>query len=198
MEAIAGRKLYSIGEAYKILYKGLRTVKYLSASKKNNELNDDFAERIMLAVTEVNGCAMCSYAHTQMALEAGMSEEEVEQMLSGVTDSIPKDEVLAVMFAQHYADTRGNPSKESWERIVEVYGEPKAKGILGAIRMIMVGNTYGIVLGSFKNRFKGEPDDRSNLPYELSMLITLIVFIPVAFIQGLLANLFNIPLISFK
>lgn len=198
MEAIAGRKLYSVGEAYKILYKGLRTVKYLSASKKAKEISDDFSERIMLAVTEVNGCAMCSYAHTQMALEAGMSEEEVEQMLSGVTDSIPKDEVLAVMFAQHYADTRGNPSKESWDRIVEVYGEPKAKGILGAIRMIMVGNTYGIVLGSFKNRFKGEPDERSNLLYELGMLLTLIIFVPVAFIQGLLANLFNVPLISFK
>jgi AhpD family alkylhydroperoxidase len=37
----------------------------------------------MLAVTEVNGCEMCSYAHTKMALEAGLSNDEIQQMLAG-------------------------------------------------------------------------------------------------------------------
>lgn len=64
----------------------------------------------------------------------------VTDMLAGVLDDVPADEVTAVMFAQHYADRRGNPSKESWERIVETYGISKAKGILGAIRAIMIGN----------------------------------------------------------
>jgi len=198
MEAILGRKLYSVGEAYKILYNGLRTVKYLSAAKKKNEMSADFTERIMLAVTEVNGCAMCSYAHTKMALEAGMSNEEVQQMLSGITDSIPEKELTAILFAQHYADTRGNPSKESWQRVEETYGKSKAYGILGAVRMIMVGNTYGIVLGSFKNRLKGIPDKRSSLLYEVCMFLTFILFLPVAFIHGWLSDLFHTPIISFN
>ncbi|MFC0273464.1 carboxymuconolactone decarboxylase family protein [Metabacillus herbersteinensis] len=32
----------------------------------------------MLAVTEVNGCEFCSYSHTKIALEQGMSQEEIK------------------------------------------------------------------------------------------------------------------------
>ena len=45
--------------------------------KKERQLSEHFIERIMLAVTEVNGCAVWSYAHTKMALEAGMTNEEI-------------------------------------------------------------------------------------------------------------------------
>ena len=71
MKNTLGRKLYSVPESYWILYQGFSTVKYMFKAKKNKELSPDFIERIMLAVTEVNGCAICSYAHTKMALEAG-------------------------------------------------------------------------------------------------------------------------------
>ena len=71
MKILPGRKLYSITETYHILYDGLRTMKYLSEAKKEDLLDKQFIERIMLAVTEVNGCAICSYAHTRMALESG-------------------------------------------------------------------------------------------------------------------------------
>lgn len=37
--------------------------------KKKKIVNKDFVERLQLAVTEVNGCAACSYAHTYMALK---------------------------------------------------------------------------------------------------------------------------------
>lgn len=56
-----GRKLYSFSEIYTILYKGIRTAPYLSKAKKIGVLDTDFVERIMLAVTEVNGCAICSH-----------------------------------------------------------------------------------------------------------------------------------------
>lgn len=108
----------------------------------------------MLAVTEVNGCSYCSYAHTKMALEAGMSNEEIQKMLLGESDDIPEEEVSAIMFSQHYAETRGHPSKKSWDRIVEIYGINEAKGILGAIRIMMFGNAAGVAWGSFAIRFK--------------------------------------------
>ena len=193
-----GRKLYSVYESYWILYKGLRTTKYMSKAKKADELSSEFSERIMLAVTEVNGCVACSYAHTKMALEAGMSNEEIQKLLEGVFDNVPEDEVAAVLFAQHYADTRGNPSKEAWERIVKIYGLRKAEGILGAIRMIMIGNAYGIAWSSFTGRFKGKPDKRSSVLYEISMVLATIFFIPIALVHALLSDLFGVPIISFK
>lgn len=192
-----GRKLYSVSESYWIFYNGLRTMKYMRKAKKNKELSSKFIERIMLAVTEVNDCWICSYAHTKRALESGMSNKEIQKILAGVTEDVPSDEAAAVMFAQHYADTRGHPTKESWQRIVEIYGKSKAVGILGAIRTIMIGNTYGIPWTSFINRLRGKPDPRSTFAYEVSMILSSIVFAPVSLIHALISDLLGKPIISF-
>ena len=191
-----GKKLYSVKESYWISYKGMRTIKYMLHARKNHEMSSKFTERIMLAVTEVNDCAICSYAHTRRALESGMSSEEIQKLLSGVIKDIPDDEIAAVMFAQHYADTRGKPSLKSWQRIVEIYGISKAMGILGSICTIMMGNTYGIAWGSFFNRLKGKPDPRSSLKYEVSMILGTLL-IPVSFVHTLVSNLSKKPVISF-
>ncbi len=180
-----------------IIYNGIRSAPYMSKSKRNNELSSGFIERIMLAVTEVNGCEICSYAHTKMALEAGMSNEEIQKMLSGVIADIPSNEVQAVIFAQHYADSRGRPSKETWDRIVESYGLTKSYGILGAIRAIMMGNAYGIPWSSFVNRFKGRSDKRSSLLYEAEVIILGSILIPVAIVHAIVASLLRLKIIDF-
>ncbi len=110
----------------------------------------------MLAVTEVNGCEVCSYYHTKEALKAGLSEDEISSMLTGSTENIHKDEAIAIFFAQHYAETAGHPDKEAYRRLIQNYGQTKGEGILAIIRMIMMGNAYGIAYGAFKkNRIKG-------------------------------------------
>lgn len=192
------KKIYSIPEFYIALYKGLRTMKFMIRSKKNKELTPEQIERIMLAVTEVNGCEVCSYGHTKMALEQGMSIEEIQMLLSGNTENIPADEAIAIVFAQHYADERGNPSPESWQRVVETYGATKAMGILGAIRAIMIGNTHGIALSAFRRRLKGQAVKKSNIVYEISMITSIILFLPIAYIHGLISNLLKIPVIRFS
>lgn len=196
-EKIFGKKLYSVRESYWIFYNGIRTMKYMFRAKRNQELSPKFIERIMLAVTEVNNCAICSYAHTKNALESGMSNNEIQKILAGIMDDVPDDEVGAVMFAQHYADTRGNPTKESWQRILEIYGISRAKGILGAIRTIMIGNAYGIPWSSFLNRFRGKPDERSSLKYEISMMLCTIIFAPISFIHAAISDLSGKLIITF-
>ena len=121
-------------------------------------------------------------------------------MLAGIGDDIPDDEISAVLFSQHYAETRGYPSRKSWERIVEIYGLEKARGILGAIRIMMLGNAFGIPLGSFLNRFKKgeEADERSGLLYEIVMIPASAVYLPIALIHALLAKIFKRPTIKLK
>jgi AhpD family alkylhydroperoxidase len=191
-----GKNLYTVKESYWIFYNGIRTLKYFFRTRRNNEISPQFTERIMLAVTEVNNCAICSYAHSKRALESGMTAEEIQNMLSGIIDDVPDDEVAAIMFAQHYADTMGNPTRESWQRIVQIYGTSKAKAILGSIRMIMIGNTYGIPWSSFFNRFRGKADPRSSLQYELTMMLGTIL-VPVSFIHALISDLLKKPIITF-
>ena len=189
-------RLYSAREAYRITYQGLRTAPSLLKAKRGGELSGASAERIMLAVTEVNGCEVCSYAHARMALEMGMGAEEVRSLLAGDTGAIPADEAIAIAFAQQYADSRGSPSRESWQRLVETYGAMKARGILGAARVMMIGNAYGIAWSAFRSRLKGRSIARSSLAYELVMLFSVVVHPPVALVHAAVSGLLGVPIIG--
>ena len=169
--ATFGRKLFSTSEIYQNIYKAIVSRKDYNKAIKNNLMSNQFKERIMLAVTEVNKCDMCTYAHTKAALESGMSNEEIQKILIGDLKYAPEDEVKGILFAQHYADFRGEPDKDIWVSLVKEYGMEKSLGILGVIRKIMLGNSIGIPLGSLKGRFKGQSDPRSSLGYELLVLL---------------------------
>ncbi|WP_324292085.1 carboxymuconolactone decarboxylase family protein [uncultured Sphaerochaeta sp.] len=160
-------------------------------------MNTEFMERIMLAVTEVNGCPLCSYAHTNLALESGMSNEEIQKLLSGDLEKIPLKELPAILFSQHYAESRGKPNLESWNRIVEIYGNQLALGILGAIRMIMMGNAFGIVLSSLQGRFKRNSNDQNPLFYELGMLLLFLPFLLISIPHRVISFIVKRPIISF-
>ena len=198
MKDTIGRELYSIKEVYQITYKAIFSVKSMFDARRHKLLSKQFSERVMLAVTEVNDCPACSYGHTKISLEAGMSNEEIKNMLSGVHNEVPSDQLPAVMFAQHYADYRGKPTEMAWNQVVEVYGKQRAEAILANVRMIMFGNAYGIARGSLINRFKGNPDERSNILYEMAMVLSTITFIPVAIAHVILANIVDTELINFK
>ena len=199
MKKKSGKKLYNIRESFMHLIKAFISIKYLRKAKKQGLISYPFQERLMLAVTEVNGCALCSYAHTKMALEAGLSSQEINNLLSGSKqEDTPQDELNAILFASYYAECRSKVDKPIWDKIVNEYGKEKALGILASIRIITVGNVYGIVLGSFLSRFKKDKskrDYRTNIFYELFQLITFVPFTLIALILSFFLKLFNVLLI---
>jgi len=155
-------------------------------NKRKKLVGQDFVERLQLAVTEVNGCAACSYAHSYMALKQGMSNEEINSLLSGDGKFIKQEEAKAIVFAQHFADTRGFPKEDAYKSITLEYGEKRASIILSAAQIIFVGNVYGIPYSAFQSRLKGKPYKDSSLIYELGMLITGLIILPIALIHGVL------------
>ena len=193
----SGKKLFSVFELYRIMTLAFRSIPLLKKAKAAGKMDKAFLERIMLAVTEVNGCAMCSYYHTKVALEEGFRAEEIRAMLGGNFADVPEEQLSGVLFAQHYADQRGKPARESWDRIVREYSETGAYGILAVTRMIMMGNAIGIPSGSFLLRFRGKADPRSNVLYELMMMLAMVVFIPLAGLTAVILNLLNVPIIKF-
>lgn len=191
-------RLFTVGEEYKALVLLFRTAGYIRKARKQGILDKQFIERIMLGVTQVNGCPLCSYAHTKMALEMGMEEKEIQGLLGGELDTIPPEQLKAVLFGQHYAETKGRPTERSWDEIVHTYGEVGAKGILGAIRIMMVGNIWGVVIGLLKDRIQHRKvDERSSLGYELLLTFAMIPFIPVAAVHALVVSLAGTPLLKF-
>ena len=197
MKKVSKLDLPSLREVYDITFKAFVSLRKLSNARKKQLIDKQFIERIMLAVTQVNDCKACAYGHSKIALEEGMSEEEIREILSGDFSTVPNKQLPAVMFSQHYADYRGLPSKDAYSQLVEHYGGELAEGILGAIRMIMLGNAYGVAWGSLISRFKGSPDERSSLVYELSMVVASLTFIPVALIHSIIYNSLNQEVITF-
>lgn len=59
-------KHYSVRETYRIAHQAVRTVRFMGQSRVGRE--SQLRERIMLAVTEVNGCELCSFAHARASL----------------------------------------------------------------------------------------------------------------------------------
>lgn len=102
-----------------------------------------FRERLMLAVTEVNGCRYCAQHHARLALESGLSQEEIDALMCGTVEDCPSDETVGLFYAQHWADTGGKPDAEARLRLVEAYGEEKAEAIEMICQMISMGNYMG-------------------------------------------------------
>jgi AhpD family alkylhydroperoxidase len=154
-------------------------------NKKKKLLGREFIERLQLAVTEVSGCAACSYAHAYLALRQGMSNDEIHSFLSGDGDFVKPEEARAIVFAQHFAARRGFPKKDAYESIVNEYGEEKARIILSAAQVMIAGNIYGLPFSAFRSRLKGKPYKDSSLAYELGMQTAGFIILPVALILGL-------------
>ncbi len=103
-----------------------------------------FRERLMLVVTEVNGCRYCSYFHASEALKAGITPHELQAYLDGAIPSeAPAEEIPALFYAQHWAEKDAQPDPEALHRMVAVYGQQKADAIQVILRMIRVGNLLG-------------------------------------------------------
>ena len=185
MEPKFNKRIFTVKDFFHTMDLAIGSLGNYRKAKKENLIKDEFKERIMLAVTEVNGCELCSYYHTKEALKAGLSEDEISSMLTGNKQNFHKDEAIAIFFAQHYAETGGHPDRASFKRVIQVYGKTKGLGILAVIKMIMMGNAYGIAYGAFKNRLNGHAVEKSSLGKELGVLIGVIFFIPIVLIKNL-------------
>ncbi len=104
----------------------------------------DFRERLMLVVTEVNGCRYCSYGHSLAALKAGVPQEQIDELAAGLIPAgAPPQEVPALLYARSWAECDAQPEPQETARLVEIYGAEKAEAIQGLLRMIRLGNLLG-------------------------------------------------------
>ena len=187
---MVAKKHYTVREILEITR--LATLTVLATRGRETRCDRRSSERIMLAVTEVNGCELCSYAHSRFALEAGIEDAEVQQLLGGVTDGVPTRELAGVAFGQHYADTRGRPDTAAWEEVVTQYGE-ESLCVLLAARTMMWGNALGIPLSALRSRFRGRPYPRSSVGFEIRTSLGGVAVTPLGVLMGALDSLRGRP-----
>lgn len=132
--------------------------------KQAGHIPNQLEKRIMLAVTSVNGCRYCAYVHAQGALKNGVIEDEIAGILQGEVGYCPNEDVKALLFAQHWAETRGDVEPETRRILIDAYGFDKAEAIEWVIRMITFGNLIGNSFDHFLYRISfgrwGKPKRR--------------------------------------
>jgi AhpD family alkylhydroperoxidase len=165
---------------------GISFVRIRQLKRRNKSvMNKKLKERIMLAVSEVNGCAMCSYVHTKLALQVGIDNEEIKNIIKGDIEGIPEEDVPAVLFAKNFAFNHEVIDPALYNKIAELYGEDKANAIIHVCNIITMTCAMGINLKLLKNRILLKPGKGSKFFNEIMIPLSTIVLFPVAIIAGL-------------
>ena len=110
---------------------------------RGKSLSPAFRERLMLAVTGVNQCRYCTFVHTRAALRSGVAKSELGGLSKGMFDGAPEEERTALVYAQHWADTKGCPDPEAVARLKATYGAEMADRIEATISFICLNNLCG-------------------------------------------------------
>jgi len=137
------RTYKNLKELFSDLWFPIRNRGRLKEVMNKGLISAPFRERLMLAVTAVDGCRYCSYIHARQALKSGVTPEEISQLLSGDVDDCPEKEAMGVIYAQHWAESDAHPDSEAVRRLQQTYGVEKAEAIHLMLRMIRLGNLLG-------------------------------------------------------
>jgi AhpD family alkylhydroperoxidase len=131
----------------------------------------------MTVTTAVNECTYCAWYHAKAAVASGIGTEEVKSLLALQFQATASDfEMMALLYAQHYAETNRQPETEATARLFDTYGQRPAKHIMLAIRMISFGNLLGNTWDAVLSRFKGRPAPESNVAFELAFVLVTFWF----------------------
>lgn len=147
---------------------------------RDKKMTSTFVEKIMTVTSAVNGCIYCSWFHAKQAISSGISEEEVKNMMELQFHADAKEhELMALLYAQHFAETNRQPDSEMTKKLFNYYGERTAKHMILVIRMISFGNLYGNTWDAVISRLKGKPATDSNLLFEIFyFLLNFLIMIP--------------------
>lgn len=144
----------------------------------NKHINKAFIEKIMLVVTAVNSCPYCAWFHAQKAIQAGLTGNEIKDILNLQFSTRAQDfELPGLLFAQHYAETNRKPEQKMTDMIFKHYGKKTAKHILLIIRMIFLGNLSGNTFDAFISRCNGQKVPGSNVIFEVFFFLVSAPFL---------------------
>jgi len=143
MNEFSRRRYRCVSEAASDLWRLSRRRREIRRVMKGGAIDARLRERLMLAVTEVNGCRYCAFAHARAALATGLTAADIDALAKGEMGGCPPQDVVALLYARHWAEADGRPDREARRRVLETYGETRLEHIELVLQMIRVGNLLG-------------------------------------------------------
>jgi AhpD family alkylhydroperoxidase len=141
------------------------------ASMHSGRIKKSFGEEIELIVSRVNGCRTCTYVHSANALQEGLSDKELEELLALDLGHFPAERAVAFAFAQHYAESDGKLDPAAEQRFRDYYGPQMSQDILAYLRFIQFSSMTGATIQALLSRLRGQPVPGSNLLTELIVFL---------------------------
>lgn len=172
MKSAFDRKIYTASLLFRDTGFLIWNIPQIFAVSRSETISKAFMEKIMNVTTAVNGCTYCSWFHAKQAINCGISEDEIRNMMNlQFHADATAFELMALLYAQHYAETNRKPDAEMTQKLLDTYGEKNAKDIRLVIRMIFFGNLYGNTWDAVMSRFRGFPAKNSNILFELVFFV---------------------------
>jgi AhpD family alkylhydroperoxidase len=136
-------------------------------------------EKVIIGVTSVNNCRWCSWLHTGIALKQGVNLDELQSVLSSDTfGTVTDPEATAILFAQHFADTRRHPTPAARLALAKQFTPGQCREIMAWIHFIYFANLSGNSADAWLARFRGwKITDGHPLPEGLAGLVAAPVLI---------------------
>ncbi len=189
--AVFSRRVYTLPGFLAALLDGAAHLPELARAARGGRVSRAQAEKIMLAVTQVNNCRYCRLGHSYAASRAGVSRAEIESLLAGDWSPFPAQETAALAFARHYAESEEQPDPAAWEALVAACGPAQARDALAYMRMITIGNLLGNTFDALLSRLRGRPALDSRLLDEAGVLLTALglLLLPAAGLYALARRL---------
>jgi AhpD family alkylhydroperoxidase len=160
------RRYETFGQFYSELAFLLKNRRLLKQAMLPNNISGKFRQRLMLAVTSVNRCRYCAAYHSRVSLSAGLSKEEITELLDGSVQDCPTEELPALLYARNWAEQNGQVDRAAFAELAAIYGLEKAEWIelsLKTIRMgNLSGNTFDYLLCKLSGGRFGCPELRQN------------------------------------
>jgi AhpD family alkylhydroperoxidase len=174
------RKIFTAGIFIKDIGFVMYKLPQIIGALRNTKISKAFVEKVMTVTTAVNGCTYCAWFHAKQAVSAGISKEEVKNMLNLQFQADASEfEIMGLLYAQHYAESDRNPDNEITAKLFNYYGDKTAKHIILFIRIIFFGNLLGNTWDAILSRLKGNPAENSNIIFEfIFFLLTFWLMIP--------------------
>ena len=118
-------------------------------------------EKILLTVTAANECRYCARAHASSASLVGINDETIDRILSlDIEAAVSEVEQPALLFAQQYAETDGNPDPEMLAAVEAAYGPATAADVVAFTRAMHFANLLGNTVDASVNTIRRRIDRR--------------------------------------
>ena len=144
-----GKRVFSFQEFIHHLTGLTRSLPVILRTFRAARLSPQMIEKIMLSVTAVNECRYCTFVHSLQALKLGLSPEDIQKLMAFDLGACTEEEAVACAFAQHYAESNGQPDKNALLRLVGQLGFEKTRDVMVYIQMIEFGNLFGNTVDAY-------------------------------------------------